>query len=273
MKRIYLNLKRFDVAKSIGGVNDIAQPSKWSGKIVEGIEKGISDVQGVDFAAFFPEGHLLNASETAKKLKIGCQGVFRKDVEAGKNFGAFTTLLTAKSAVGLGAKMAIIGHCEERNNLRDIITEGGGSDFNAINRILHEEVLRAREAGLTVLYCVGERSDETDNRDSVLLDQINVGLKGVYDGVVVAYEPVWSIGPGRPVPTAEYIDQVARLIKSAKNVDVIYGGGLKLDNAQMIADIDSVDGGLIALTTFGADFGFSVDNYLKIVKKYLGKGE
>ncbi|MEG1806156.1 MAG: triose-phosphate isomerase, partial [Clostridia bacterium] len=86
--------------------------------------------------------------------------------------------------------------------------------------------------------------------------------------VVVAYEPVWAIGPGKPVPTAEYIDGVARCIKKSASVDVIYGGGLKLENAEMMAQIESIDGGLIALTTFGADFGFSVENYLKIVKKY-----
>lgn len=32
--------------------------------------------------------------------------------------------------------------------------------------------------------------------------------------------------------------------------DVVYGGGLKVDNAEMLASIPEIDGGLIALTRF-----------------------
>ena len=35
-------------------------------------------------------------------------------------------------------------------------------------------------------------------------------------------------------------------------MDVVYGGGLKRDNAEMLASIDEIDGGLIALTRFPA---------------------
>ena len=31
---------------------------------------------------------------------------------------------------------------------------------------------------------------------------------------------------------------------------MVYGGGLKVDNAEMLASIDEIDGGLIALTRF-----------------------
>ena len=31
-------------------------------------------------------------------------------------------------------------------------------------------------------------------------------------------------------------------------MDIVYGGGLKQDNAEMLASIDEIDGGLIALT-------------------------
>ncbi|MEG1520179.1 MAG: triose-phosphate isomerase family protein, partial [Clostridia bacterium] len=214
-------------------------------------------------------GHLLTASKASDGVAVGCQGVFRRDVEQGKNFGAFTTLLTAYAATGLGATYAIIGHCEERNNLREIIELGGGNNFDVINEILNQEIKSAIASGLKVLYCVGERTEEQETRFEVLTKQINIGLNGVdVKNVVVAYEPVWAIGPGKPVPTAEYIDGVAKCIKKSADVDVIYGGGLKLENAEMMAQIESIDGGLIALTTFGADFGFSVENYLKIVKKY-----
>ena len=45
-------------------------------------------------------------------------------------------------------------------------------------------------------------------------------------------------------------------------------GGLKIENAEMIASIPEVDGGLIALTKFGADFGFTLEDFEKIVLTY-----
>lgn len=269
MKHIFLNLKRFDVPKQLGGVNDIGDAKDWAKEILSGIEEGTKKYTNIDFAVFVPEGHIITASENTENVAVGAQGVFRRDVISGKNFGAFTTLQTAKSATFLGANYAIIGHCEERNNLREIIERSNGTNFNVINEILNEEIKCAIDAGMKVLYCVGERTEEQEKRFEVLSEQVKVGLDGIDESkVVVAYEPVWAIGPGKPVPTAEYIDEVAKCIKKNASIDVLYGGGLKLENAQMMAELESLDGGLIALTTFGADFGFSVDNYLKIVDKY-----
>ena len=51
---------------------------------------------------------------------------------------------------------------------------------------------------------------------------------------------------------------------------MVYGGGLKVDNAEMLASIDEIDGGLIALTRFQGEIGFYPDEYLEIIKTYLG---
>ncbi|MCI6547286.1 MAG: triose-phosphate isomerase, partial [Coriobacteriaceae bacterium] len=89
--------------------------------------------------------------------------------------------------------------------------------------------------------------------------------------VVVAYEPVWSIGPGKTPADASYIQKVARLLKGCvPGVDVVYGGGLKADNARMLADIEEIDGGLIALTRFTGQIGFYPEEYAEIVRLYLG---
>ena len=89
--------------------------------------------------------------------------------------------------------------------------------------------------------------------------------------VVVAYEPIWSIGPGKTPAGKEYITETARFIKKvANNVDVVYGGGLKADNAAMLASIEEIDGGLIALTRFSGDIGFYPEEYLEIIRLYLG---
>ena len=53
-------------------------------------------------------------------------------------------------------------------------------------------------------------------------------------------------------------------------MDVVYGGGLKADNAAMLASIADIDGGLIALTRFSGEIGFYPDEYLEIIRLYLG---
>lgn len=103
--------------------------------------------------------------------------------------------------------------------------------------------------------------------------QLEVGLAGVdMSRVVIGYEPVWSIGPGKKPADKEYITMVARYIKELTGgADVVYGGGLKTENASMIASIPEIDGGLIALTRFSGQIGFYPEEYLEITELYLGK--
>ena len=118
---------------------------------------------------------------------------------------------------------------------------------------------------------MGEREEEVDSWEEVLTAQLTGGLEGAdLSRVHVAYEPVWSIGPGKTPADAPYIQKVARLIKATlPGVDVVYGGGLKADNARMLAGIPEIDGGLIALTRFTGEIGFYPEEYAEIVKLYL----
>ena len=54
-------------------------------------------------------------------------------------------------------------------------------------------------------------------------------------------------------------------------LDVVYGGGLKVDNARMLASIPVMDGGLIALTRFQGEIGYYPDEYLEIIKTYFSR--
>ena len=129
------------------------------------------------------------------------------------------------------------------------------------------------EQGLSVLYCIGEKSEEQDRWQEVLGEQLSTGLSGVDTSrVVIAYEPIWSIGPGKTPAGKEYITKIARFVKERTGgLDVVYGGGLKVDNAEMLASIPEIDGGLIALTRFQGEIGFYPEEYLEIIKTYLGK--
>lgn len=278
MKHIYLNLKRFDVPKTSGGVNSLAKISDWASHIVQATDKELSSLcnQDVEFVQFYPEAHILHAVAARAEespIHIGCQGIFTQDTELGGNFGAMTTFLPASAAEALGCTHVLIGHCEERRAKEAMLKVAGVTDFSAVNVILNQEVRAATKRKLKVLFCIGETSEEQVRRDEVLCEQLKLGLKDVdMRYVTIAYEPVWSIGPGKEPASRDYIQDVAKLIKSETGgIDVVYGGGLKKDNAQMLASIEEIDGGLIALTRFQGEIGFYPDEYLEIIRTYLGK--
>lgn len=278
MKHIFLNLKRFDIPKADGGVNSIAPIRAWGSYIVSNTQEALKRYaeDDVEFAMYFPEAHLIPAVGALcenSPVQVGCQSVFREDTAVGGNFGAFTTNRTAHAVKAIGCTTTIIGHCEERKDKAGILAEAGVTDTGAVNRLLNKEIRQAIAAGLSVLYCIGESSEEQPRWQEVLKEQLEVGLEGVdTTKVTIAYEPIWAIGPGKTPPDAEYITKIATYIKEITGgLDVVYGGGLKVDNAKMLASIPVIDGGLIALTRFQGEIGFYPDEYLEIIKTYLDK--
>ena len=276
MKHIYLNLKRFDVPAELGGVNRIADMKEWGKYIVENTQEELKKYspEEVEFAMFFPEIHLFSACQAKTEnspVQIGCQGVFRDDVAPGKNFGAFTTGRPAAAMKAAGCETVIIGHCEERNNLVGILAEAGVVNTKAVNTILNKEIKSAVDRGMKVLYCIGEKSEELEQWQEVLGEQLELGLKDVDKSMVtIAYEPVWSIGPGKTPAGKEYITKIARFVKEKTDgMDIVYGEGLKQDNAAMLASIPEIDCGLIALTRFQGEIGYYPEEYLEIISLYM----
>lgn len=278
MKHIYLNLKRFDVPVELGGVNRLAPVADWGTAVVGGTQEALRkyDREKVEFVQYLPEAHLLSAAAARSEgspVRLGSQGVYRMNTAVGGNFGAFTTNRPASAVKAMGCESTLIGHCEERNDKKGILAEAGVSDSAAVNRLLNQEILRAQEAGLTVLYCIGETSEEQPRWEEVLGEQLDIGLKDADKSkIVIGYEPVWSIGPGKTPAGKDYISKIARFVKERTGgMDVVYGGGLKADNAGMLASIEEIDGGLIALTRFQGEIGFYPEEYLEIIRLYLGE--
>jgi triosephosphate isomerase len=308
MAEIFVNLKRFDVPKKLGGVCQEPNPAKWIESIIKkSVEFGLGKSDQVHLTYLLPES-LLMAALTARKryphietknLDIGCQSVFRENIAPGGNFGAFTSNLVASAAYNMGCTWTMIGHSEERKDKFEMMAEYDAailsepenmtSANNAIDSLLNKAALRALESDLHVLLCVGETAeqrgagsfeDQKPRIAKILKAQLKTGLAGTAKyfpskNIVIGYEPRWAIGPGKTPPGPDYISFVSGLIKAeVKDMydyvpAVVYGGGLKEENAKMISAIATIDGGLVALTRFTGDIGFEPQGLKSIIEKYL----
>lgn len=308
MRSIFVNLKRFEAPKRLGGLCPMDDPAAWISSVMDDtVRLRLGHLRDLRLVYFLPEGLLLPAkaklasfsADDVGDITLGCQGVHWKDIAPGGNFGAFTSSLPATCAANLGALWAMIGHSEERRAKQELL-HAYDSDIaadpalqarasRAIGAMLQAEILCALKAGLNVLLCCGETAEERGSGtldeqkpriERVIGAQLSTALSGIKEALserqlAIGYEPVWAIGPGRIPPDKEYISYVSTLIQAilhdhlGLSAGVVYGGGLKEENAAMIGGIETVDGGLVGLTRFSGDIGFDVRGLDRIIKQYL----
>lgn len=308
MKEIYVNLKRFDVPKKYGGICPKDDPVEWIRETVRSTaELGLGRMEDVQVVYFLPEALIVPALEELHSMpeehtgnfQIGCQGVYREDVAPGKNFGAFTTDRPAAAMRALGESWVMIGHSEERKAKLSLLSAYDpqvDSDpgvyqraADSVEEILNREVRCALNREMNVLFCVGETAGQKGSDlpaeyeprvQKVLKSQIRTGLRGIRDSlgerkVSIGYEPIWAIGPGKTPPGGDYVAFVSSYIKKVcreefgAELPVVYGGGLKEENAAEMAAVSSLDGGLVALTKFTQPIAFDVNSLKEIIKAYI----
>lgn len=272
MKHIIVNLKRFDIPKAYHGVSE-CEPSAYIDTILLPLVEPLKKYPDLSFIIYPPEAYLIRACELVKEspnIRIGCQANHYEDVSKEGNFGAFTSLRPASAMKAIGAQSSLIGHFEERRHLNTLYQLAGVNDPIIVNQVLNKEIQMAQKQGMDVCYCIGEAAEQLAQWDTVLLQQLSIGLAGVdHQHVIIGYEPLWSIGPGKQPADQAYIEKVIRLVKTFDpELRVIYGGGVKLANAAMLAGIESMDGGLIGLTNFQDHLGFHPDEFLAIIERY-----
>ncbi len=179
-------------------------------------------------------------------------GVYAQDVHW-QDKGAYTGQLSVSMLRGL-AKGAIIGHSEVRRDQ--------GDDDARIAR----KVARVLGAGFTAILCVGESEAEfaAGRTDAVLRGQVERDVSEVAalvpDRLVIAYEPIWAIGTGRPA-TGTHASAAARTIRAAlakagapaDGIRVLYGGSVTAASATEFAMAAGIDGALVGGASLKAD--------------------
>ncbi len=174
---------------------------------------------------------------TGSKIGLGAQNCHWE------NSGAFTGEIAPAMLVELGIQWVIVGHSERR-------TIFGESDITAARR-----AKAAQEAGLAVIYCVGETLEQRQAEKTFSI--LETQMAGVADldptKLVVAYEPVWAIGTGQTA-TADQAQEAHAFLRrrlegffssDADALRILYGGSMKPGNAAELVGMPDVDGGLI----------------------------
>jgi triosephosphate isomerase len=191
--------------------------------------------------------------------------VYAQNMHAAEQ-GAFTGEVSAPMLSELDVDGVLLGHSERR------------AYFGETDRALAAKVLRALEAGLRPILCVGETEQERERGETErrLRHQVQEGLEKVpldrLPDVVIAYEPVWAIGTGlvaTPDQAQEAIAFVRALVEgldkaAGDGVRILYGGSLNPDNAPELLALPDVDGALVG--------GASLDprSFARIVEVALG---
>ncbi len=167
--------------------------------------------------------------------------------------GAYTGEISPLMLQGL-AEYVIIGHSERRQY------------FCETDDIVAKKVKAAIDNGLKPIMCVGESlaQYEAGETDEVVARQVKIGLAGLQTtgNLVIAYEPVWAIGTGKPA-TGAGANQVIGMIRSligtlfgrdaAANVRIQYGGSVSPDNIREFMAQPEIDGALVGGASLKAD--------------------
>ena len=183
-------------------------------------------------------------------VKIGAQNMCWEDE------GQFTGEVSPLMLKEIGIDLVMIGHSERRHVF-------GETDIEE-----NKKVKAALNHGFTTLLCIGETAEEKSYGISpeVLRTQLKIGFHDIpvsqIPNIWVAYEPVWSIGVNGTPATADYAEEMHKVIKqtlldifgdAGADIPVLYGGSVNPGNASALIVQPSIDGLFTGRAAWQAD--------------------
>ena len=167
-------------------------------------------------------------------IEIGAQNCHEQE-----SYGAFTGSINSKMLKNIGAKYVIIGHSENR--------QSGES-----NQLINLKIKSALKSGLKIIFCIGETLSEKRKKitKKILDKQLKLGLNKIKSkkNIIIAYEPVWSIGTGLIPKPNDLYETVNFIKKKMRKNKVLYGGSVNSKNINDLKSINNIDGYLIAVS-------------------------
>ena len=166
--------------------------------------------------------------------------------------GAHTGEVSAVQLASINCHYSLIGHSERRRT------------YNENEVVIARKIRNCFDAGLKVIYCIGETLEEKERLKtmSVLEKQLGRVLNNFkreeLENIIIAYEPVWAIGTGKKASNIiiyEVINFIKKLLKEYYELDipVLYGGSINKDNIIELEKIDLLDGYLLGKSSLNIE--------------------
>ena len=234
--------------------------------LFDSIRKGIKNTcpelsRRVEVVICPPFIYLSELKTTDSKLKLGGQDCFWEDK------GAFTGEISTKQLKNSGCNFVIIGHSEREKY------------FSETDEVANKKIKSAIKSKIRPIFCIGDTLEDRKrgNVQQTLTCQIKKGLRGVRQSevknLILAYEPVWAIGTGKPCSANEVqkINLCLRKIltkfysvKISQNMLILYGGSVNSKNARAYITEAGMQGLLIGGASLNAK------EFIKIIKEVAG---
>ena len=190
----------------------------------------------------------------ADALRATHVSVYAQDVHW-EDKGAYTGQIAVSMLAGIAAG-AIVGHSEVRRDL--------GDDDTRVAR----KLARAIAAGLRIVLCVGESEAQhlAGDAEAVVARQVAADVAPLRADrqraaqLVIAYEPIWAIGTGRPA-TGAHAAAAARVIRRTleaaglpgERIPILYGGSVTAAGVGEFAAAEGIDGALVGGASLKAE--------------------
>jgi len=195
-----------------------------------------------------------------KKLKSKLISLGAQNCHYHETYGPFTGSVNASMLKKIGTEYIILGHSENR-------LEG------ETNQIIKKKIISALNQKLNVIFCIGETYKEKSKGKtfSILRKQIKSSLnkKFIKNKIILAYEPVWSIGTNKIPKKSELQNTIKfikkdfrKIFKTNKSPKVLYGGSVNHQSIGLLSSISEIDGFLIGSASQSAK------KFIDIVKNY-----
>lgn len=146
--------------------------------------------------------------------------------------GAYTGAIAAGNLAGYGVTHAIIGHSERRKHFGETNLE--------IARKIHESL----EAEIIPILCV--------TKDEIVSQAEAIPLSE-RERLLVAYEPIESIGTGHTDSLASIVETLQRIRDVFRPQKTIYGGSVSPTTTSEILKNESIDGFLVGSAALDVD--------------------
>lgn len=162
--------------------------------------------------------------------------------------GAFTGELGKEHLDEFGIKTVLIGHSERRAL--------GDND-----ELIKQKFDFAKQHNYNIIFCIGENIDtkkENKTKDFLAKQLKNIDLD--YKNLIIAYEPIYSIGTGLSANTND-IDAVLSFLRQKTRATLLYGGSVSDKNIDEIFSIKDCGGVLVG------SFSLDVEKFITLLKK------